>query len=129
MARHKKKKAKHRKSRKRSAAAKRAYKKSGLYKYNLRRKKKGHSKHKRKYGKKKRRGSKHKRYGAMRAAARIDWGAIARAAQKSKERRARAEAGFGGPPAAKYANTPYLARLRKKHKKGGAKSGGLPAWF
>jgi hypothetical protein len=124
-----KKKPGHRKSPKRSKSAKRKYKGSALHKYNMKRSKGG--KRKKNYGKKKSRGgkSKHKRYAAMKAAARVDWSAIAHAAQKSKQRRAAAHAGFGGPPRAKHANTAYLARLRKKHKAGGSKASGLPAWF
>lgn len=53
MAKGGKKKKKHGKSRKRSAAAKRAYKKSGLYKYNQRQKRKRGGKKRKSYGKKK----------------------------------------------------------------------------
>jgi hypothetical protein len=130
-----KKKPKAKKNPKRVAAAKKAYAKArragkGLAGYN--KKKKGHGgKKKSSYSKKKskaRKKSRHKSYAAHQLA-RVDWASIARHAQKSKQRRAAAEAGFGGPPAAKYAKTAYLARLRKKHAAGGAKAGGLPAWF
>jgi len=54
MARHRRKSS-HRKNPRRVRSAKRAYKKSGLYKYNLRRKRKGHGKRRKKYGKRKHR--------------------------------------------------------------------------
>lgn len=70
-----------RKGTKRSRAAKRAYKKSGLYKYNLKRKRKGHGKRKRRHGKRRKSHSRKRRHGKRRGHGRRRAGGLSTKAQ------------------------------------------------
>ena len=75
-----------RKNPKRVRAARRAYKKSGLYKYNLRRKRKGHGKRRKKYAGKRK---KSRRHGRKRRHSRKSRRHSKRRARRSSKRRSR----------------------------------------